>query len=153
MKNEEVLKELEACIGEYLKAFDLELVELIYRYEGAGLVLRVLVDKPAGGISLDECAGLNSRIGALLDEKDIIPGRYTLEVASPGLDRPMKTKHDFLRSLNRRARFFLREPVSERIELEGLITQVTDNGVEIEKDGEKVVIEFSKLNKAKQIIE
>lgn len=84
-----------------MKNQNLDLVDIIYRYEGRGLVLRVLVDKPEGGITLDECAGLNNEISRILDEKDMLQQRYILEVSSPGLDRPLNSKNDFLRCINK----------------------------------------------------
>jgi len=149
----EIVSELENIIGEYLKAQRLELIELILRHEGQGLVLRILVDRLEGGITLDECAKLNIQISSLLDEKDILQARYILEVSSPGLDRPLKTKSDFLRCINRKVRFFLNEAVKDKIELEGTISKVENDAVYIERECEVIGIALAKINKAKQIIE
>ena len=70
-----------------------------------------MADRPEGGIRLGECSQLNRGIGALLDEKDFLSGRYILEVSSPGLDRPLKTKNDLSRKINCEAHFFLNEEV------------------------------------------
>ena len=128
------------------------MVELIYRHEGRDLFLRILVDKPEGGIILEECSRLNRELGVLLDEKDILRERYVLEVASPGLDRPLKTKADFMRCLQREARFFLNEPLGGKIELAGVIEKVENDSVFVAQDNDVVEIPLAKINRAKQVI-
>jgi ribosome maturation factor RimP len=152
MDRQALVDELKNIIGDYLKEKGLDLVDLTYRYEGRGLVLRILVDKPEGGISLDGCACLNNQLSIILDEKDILKERYILEVSSPGLDRPLKTKSDFLRCINRNVRFFLREPISDRLELEGIISDVRDDSVYIDIGKGVVEITLSKIAKAKEIL-
>ena len=117
------------------------------------MILRILVDRPEGGITLDECARLNIQISNLLDEKDILQTRYILEVASPGLDRPLKAKNDFLRCINRKARFFFNEPINGKIELEGVISKVENESVFIESNDQVIEIPLTGINKVKQIIE
>ena len=152
MDRQEIIAELRDIIGSYIKEQGLDLVDLVYRYEGKGLFLRILVDKPEGGISLDDCAYLNNEISRILDEKNILQERYILEVASPGLDRPLTTKKDFLRCMNKKARFFLNELVEERRELEGIINSVDDEAVYIDSQGRVIKIPLSKINKAKRVI-
>jgi ribosome maturation factor RimP len=152
MRKDEMIPELEIFLKEYLNSRGIDLVELIHRYEGYKLVLRLLVDKPDGGISIGECAGLNVEIGELLDEKNMFQERYILEVSSPGLDRPLKSRSDFLRCLNRQVKCFLSEALNGKIEIDGLIKEVLQDGVGIETDSGIVQIPISIINKAKQII-
>lgn len=147
-----LINELDLFLKDYFKSAGFILVELVIRYEGGVLVLRILADKPEGGINMDECAMLNRDIGRLLDEKDIIKDRYMLEVASPGLDRPLRTKEDFSRFLNKKARFFLNDPINAKIEWEGLIVGVEAESVFVNINGENVEVPFVKVNKAKLII-
>jgi len=153
MDRQEIIAQLQNIIDDYLKIQGLHLVDLIYRHEGRDLIVRILVDRPEGGITVGECSELNNRITSLLDEKDILQTRYILEVASPGLDRPLKTKNDFLRCTNRRVGFFLNEPINGKIELEGLISKVENDSVYIESKNEIIGIPLIKINKAKQVIE
>jgi len=152
MDRQTIINELRDLLGNNLKDQGLDLVDLIYRYEGKYIYLRILVDKPEGGISLDECARLNNEISRILDEKDILRDRYILEVFSPGLDRPLLTKSDFLRCIDRNARFFLLESINGKTELEGVITKVEDNSVYIDIDDNTLEIPLAKIKKAKQII-
>ncbi|MFA5436978.1 MAG: ribosome maturation factor RimP [Candidatus Omnitrophota bacterium] len=144
--------ELDLFLRDYFRSAGFILVEAVLRYEGGGLVLRILADKPEGGINMDECAILNRDIGRFLDEKDIIRDRYMLEVASPGLDRALRTKDDFSRFLNKKARFFLNNPINGKIEWDGLIARVEEESVFVNINGENVEVPFIKINKAKLII-
>ena len=152
MDRQEIIAELQNIIGDYLKIQGLDLVDLILRQEGRDLILRILVDRPEGGITVGECANLNERISNLLDEKDILQTRYVIEVSSPGFDRALKTRNDFLRCINRRVRFFLNESINGKIELEGLISKVENDSVYIESRNELIEIPLTKINKAKQVI-
>lgn len=152
MDRQAVISELTDIIQDYLKANGLDLVDLIYRYEGRGLFLRILADRPEGGITLDVCSRINNELGRILDEKDIIPAGYILEVSSPGADRPLKAKSDFLRCINRKAKFFLSESVKGKLELVGVITKVEGDLVYLEAEGEIIEIPINKINKAKQVI-
>jgi len=151
MDRHEKEAQLKAFIDDYLRSQGIELVDLIYRYGGRDLVLRILADRPQGGITLDDCAYLNSEIGRIMDEKNILEEYCILEVASPGLDRPLKTKSDFLRNLNKKVKLFLSEKINSKMELDGDITGATDTSVYIDIKGEKKEIPLSKIIKGKHI--
>ena len=127
-------------------------MDIIYRYEGRDLFLRILADRPEGGINLAECSRLNKEIGLALDEKDLLPGRYILEVSSPGIDRPLETKEDFLRCLNKMVRVFLGEALENKTEIEGLIQAIKDDYLVVDADGRNIEIPLAKITKAKQVI-
>lgn len=152
MDRQAIITELTDIIGDYLRNQGLDLVDLIYRYEGRDLFLRILADRPEGGITLEECSQLNHEIVGILDEKDIIHGRHILEVSSPGIDRPLKAKSDFQRCINRKARFYLCESINGRIEWEGLIKKVEEDKVHVDVEGAIFKIPLTKINKAKQVI-
>jgi len=152
MVSDIIIGELNSLLKDYLISLNFILVDIICRYEGNGLVLRVLADKPNGGINLDECAMLNREIGVLLDEKDIIKEKYILEVASPGLDRPLRTRDDFLRLLNKPAKFFLNEVINGKLEWDGSIDHVDQNSVFIMAKEGIIELPIIKINKAKLII-
>lgn len=152
MDSSVIVNEVKGLLEDFLRAKGVDLVEIICRYEGGGLFLKVLVDYPSGGITLGECAVLNKEIIQVLDEKDILEQRYILEVSSPGLDRPLKTKNDFLRCKNKRVRFFLSGLINGRIEWDGLIDKVGDESVYVKKGEESIEIPLCKINKAKQVL-
>ncbi|MDI6758341.1 MAG: ribosome maturation factor RimP [Candidatus Omnitrophota bacterium] len=152
MDKQEVVDESKRIITDYLKNQGFDLVDIIHRYEGRDLFLRILVDMPEGGIGMDECVFLNNDIGRILEEKDILREKYILEVSSPGMDRPLKTKSDFSRCIGKRVRIFLNELVNGRQEWEGQILQAEDSAVYVDVSGEELQIPFSKIIKAKQVI-
>lgn len=154
MDKQEIIRELRRIIEAFFAPQQLDLIDVIYRYEGAGLFLRILVDRPEGGITLEECAAINRQLSAILDERDILglSRRYILEVSSPGLDMPLKTKNDFFRCVNRKVKFFLSEPVNGKLEIDGVVSQVDDVSVYVNVEGQVIPLALSKINKAKQII-
>jgi ribosome maturation factor RimP len=152
MDRHEIIEQLRSLISDYLKDMNLDLVDFNFRYEGRDLVLRILVDKPDGGISIVECARLNINLSRILDEENIIQDRYILEVSSPGLDRPLKTKSDFLRRIDKEAHFFFKEPITGKFELDGIIKKVEGDSVFIQIETQILEVPLSKITKAKQLI-
>ena len=104
-----------------------ELVELQLVQRKSSALLRLLVDKP-GGINLDDCAEISRRAAFLLETNDPLEGRYTLEVSSPGLDRPLTTASDFRRKVGEMIRLFVKD--GERtFEVTGEIVSAEENKV------------------------
>ncbi|MBU1124417.1 MAG: ribosome maturation factor RimP [Candidatus Omnitrophica bacterium] len=153
MEKDAIIQEIGKTAKEYLAQQGLVLFEVLSHYEGSDLVLRILVDRPEGGITIQECAQVNKGIRALLDEKNIIPRGYLLEVSSPGIDRPLKTKDDFFRCQNRMVKFFLNTAVEGKVEWDGVITQVTEEQVSLACQDRTLQIPLTYINKAKQLIE
>ena len=77
-----------------------ELVDLVLARAGRRQIVRLIVDC-VGGVTIDQCAEVSRRVSADLDMADILDGRYTLEVSSPGIDRPLTTAADFRRKVGR----------------------------------------------------
>jgi ribosome maturation factor RimP len=139
-------------ICDFLNKNNFYLVQINNFYQGNNLFIRILIDKPQGGISIDECARLNSQIGEILDEKNILQQRYVLEVSSPGLDRPLATKEDFLRCINKEARLFFSQLINGKREVEGVISKVDGDCVYIDTGEGLFEAPLSKITKAKQVI-
>ena len=96
----DVMQRVEDLVRPLTDSLGLELVELEYKREGRQMVLRLYIDKE-GGITLDDCAAVSKEVSAVLDVEDIVPDRYTLEVSSPGLNRPLKSRADYDRHIGR----------------------------------------------------
>jgi len=144
-------EDLKKLISPLLEEGDIELVELNFVRLPGRSILKLLVDRKTGRISLDECARLNAKISSLLDAQDIIKEGYILEVSSPGLDRPLKEKQDFSRCIDKKVRLFFSEPINGKFEVEGIIGRVTDESVYIDTVAGMVEIPLSRIRKAKQI--
>ncbi len=135
-----------------LEGQGLELVDFICRIQGQKLILTVLADKPSGGISLSECAQVCRQLNNLLEEKKLMERDYTLEVASPGLDRALKSEKDFLRVLNKEVIFFLKDLVSGKCQWQGVVRQVQAQVVFIQVGQQSLEIPISKISKAQLVI-
>lgn len=92
----DLIVKIENLVLPLLDELSLELVDVEYRREPHGWVLRFFLDKERG-ITLDDCAVASRQISSLLDVEDLIPTAYNLEVSSPGLERPLKKRADFER--------------------------------------------------------
>jgi len=110
-----------------LKAEGLELIDLEFRKEGRGWVLRLFMDKP-GGVTLDDCADISRQLGDQLEVEDLIPHAYTLEVSSPGLDRPLKKERDFLRSIGKTVQFSTKVPLEKQSFFKGILLEYQSSG-------------------------
>lgn len=130
-------------------------MDLSFRREGNGWVLRLFIDR-AEGVGVDVCAEVSRDLSAELDVADIIDHAYTLEVSSPGLDRPLKTARDFRRYVGRSAKVKTRDLVGDRRKFEGRIVAVgedeTSVAIEIE-DGTTHIIPLAVIAKANLKIE
>jgi len=96
------IQRAESLLQPILSSMGLELVDLELKKVGRSQVLRVFIDKP-GGVNLDDCAEVSRELSVQLDVEDCISSRYTLEVSSPGLNRPLKNVQDFARYQGRLA--------------------------------------------------
>jgi ribosome maturation factor RimP len=112
-----------------------ELVDVELKRSAGGQLLRLYVDRP-GGIGLDELQSVSEEVSAILDAEDPIEGHYTLEVSSPGLDRPLRGEADYKRFVGRLARLSSYEPVEGRRHWTGRIVACDDGIVTLELDGE-----------------
>lgn len=142
MENEEILTRIKQAVEPVLQAERVELIDFILRPQRKQWILRLLVDRPEGGITIGECALLNRKIGALLDQRDLLDQSYLLEVSSPGLDRPLKTKMDFERCRGKLLKVVAKLPLENStdeqisVDLVGTLLEVGENGIVLE-EGEK----------------
>jgi ribosome maturation factor RimP len=103
MTQENVVSRVTGLVEPLVASLGLELVDVEYRQEGRAMVLRLSVDRE-GGVSLDDCAQVSRELSEILDVEDFIQGYYTLEVSSPGLNRPLKKTADYERYRGRLVR-------------------------------------------------
>jgi ribosome maturation factor RimP len=130
-----------------LESEGMELVDIEYRRERGGRVLRLIIDQE-GGVTLDDCASISHELDRNLGVEDIFPGPYTLEVSSPGLNRPLKKESDFHRFINRMVKVKTASPVDERKTFRGRLLACRDGFVEIEAERSVVKIPLDRIVKA-----
>lgn len=130
-----------------------ELVLAEFGRTGGRVVVQFTIDRPEG-VTIDDCAEFSRRVGAALDAEDPIPGRYSLEVSSPGLDRRLVKEADYLRFQGRRARVALRTPLEGRRNFQGVLRGVESGQVLLEVEGGSVVrLPLPSVDKARLVPE
>jgi ribosome maturation factor RimP len=127
-------------------SYGLDIYDVELRREGGQHVLRVVLDRPGPNrtaeesVSVDDCARVSEELSAILDVEDVVPAdRYTLEVSSPGLDRPLRHADDYRRFAGRRAKIVLAEPVARQTAFAGRVLGLEGDDVLFESEGGKQV--------------
>lgn len=126
------------------KGVNLELVDVTYTKEGNGWYLRIFIDKP-GGVGIEDCQSISRVIDKLLDEKDPIPQSYTLEVSSPGLERPLKKPADYDRFRGNLANITTYLPVEGKKNFRGRVIGLRGSDVVLSVNGSEIVIPFEQV--------
>lgn len=121
-------------------SFGLDIFDVQYRRESVGMVLRVVIDRPGTsapdeGVTIAECARVSEDLSALLDVEDVLPASYTLEVSSPGLDRPLRAAEDYRRFVGRQAKLVTREPIEGQSFFRGCLEGLEGDEVLIRSEG------------------
>src|SRR6185436_16715030 len=136
----DVVGQVRAIADRVAASYGLEIFDVQFRREGGGMVLRIRIDRPGPAataeesVSVGDCARVSRDLSAILDVDDVVPVAYTLEVSSPGLDRPLRHADDYRRFAGRRAKLVMREPVDGQKFFKGILGGV--EGTEVLIDGE-----------------
>jgi ribosome maturation factor RimP len=131
------------------QAEGMEIVDIEFRREGSrgGRVLRLYMDKQ-GGPSVDDLSRVSRQLSEVLDVQDTIDGAYTLEVSSPGINRPLKKPEHFLRFVGKRIRIRTRDLIDGRRSFLGILDEVAGNSVRLTQEGKQYWIPFSMIEKS-----
>ena len=124
----------EPLLGSWL----LELVDVEFVFERGRWVLRIYMDKE-GGVTLDDCAEVSRELGDLIDAEDMIDFPYVLEVSSPGLNRPLKKERDFARSIGKLIEVTMLQPVNNRRNFTGRLSDVVEGILRLSLDDNHLV--------------
>ena len=141
MRPADVLEQVRTAAARVAGSYGLAIFDVQYRREASGMVLRVQIDRPGSGataedsVSVDDCARVSRDLSAILDVDDVLPNAYTLEVSSPGLDRPLRDEADYRRFSGRRAKIVMREAVDGQRFFKGRLRGVDNGAVLIDDDG------------------
>lgn len=150
MKKGQIVSEVEKISEKLAEEMDLELVDVEYVKERDSYFLRIYLAKE-GGIGIDDCQEFTREINPILDEKDLIPGNYYLEVSSPGLDRPFKKDRDFERNIGQAVEVGTYAPIDGKKNFVGELVAFDDDTVTIKEVDEEIILkrkDISKINLA-----
>jgi ribosome maturation factor RimP len=127
----------------------LEMVDVEFRRESRGLVLRLFLDRiGGGGVSLDDLSRVSRQLGDVLDVHDAVPGAYTLEVSSPGINRRLRHPDHFRRYLGKKVRVRAVGPLDGRRVFTGILEQVADDGIVVADAGGSHTLRFAEIAQA-----
>lgn len=146
--------EITALLAPTVRALGLELLGAEYLPAPGGAVLRLYIDVPESeaaerNVGIEDCERVSREVSAQLDVEDPISGHYTLEVSSPGLERPLFDAAQFARFIGENAKVALKLPQDGRRRLQGTILRVDGGDVAFGVDGNEVVVAIENIDKAK----
>ena len=127
----------------------MEIIDIELRREGGrgGRVLRLYLDKE-GGPNVDELSRVSRELSDLLDVHDIVEGAYTLEVSSPGINRPLKRPEHFARFVGKKVRVRTRELIHGRRSFLGQLLEVSPEKISLDQDGQPCEIPFTLIERS-----
>jgi len=140
MAPSDVVGQVRALANRVAGSYGLVVFDVQFRREGRGLVLRVQIDRPGpaataeDSVSIEDCAQVSRELSAVLDVEDVVPDAYTLEVSSPGLDRPLRDADDYRRFSGRRAKLVMRVAVDGQRYFKGRLGGLDREDVLIDAD-------------------
>lgn len=148
-----LLADIQALVEPILSEHELELVELACRPQGRHVLVRLLVDR-VGGVAIQHCARVNRLIGEALERANLIEGSYTVEVSSPGLDRPLATRRDFERAIGDELRLEVSEgesPASASV-FTGMLLAVQPEAIVLKTTSGNITVPLSQIRLAKKAL-
>ena len=154
------LDRIREIAGRVAGAYGLLIDEITMRREGRQQVLRVVLDRPGpaatpeDSVSIADCERVSHELGTILDVEDLLPDSYTLEVSSPGLDRPLRDADDYRRFAGRLAKIVTREPVERQTAFAGRLRGLDGDEVLFEREGGRMVrLPLSLISRARLEVE
>lgn len=141
------LKEL---LSNVVETMGYEFVGCEMHGQGRNTVLRLYIDSKTG-VTVDDCSRVSRQVSAMLDVEDPIQGHYTLEVSSPGLDRPLFEIAHYQKVIGSRVKVRLSAPINDRRNFVGVLQRVENDNIYLHLEEGEVALPFSNIEKAKVI--
>jgi ribosome maturation factor RimP len=137
-----------------IEALGFDVVDIEYARSGSGGVLRIFIDRQLsgseGGVTVDDCARVSQAVSELLEtHQDLIKGRYTLEVSSPGFDRILRTRAHFERFVGERIFAEMKVPMDGRRRFIGILKSLANDTIVVEVDGRAYDLPLERIQKAR----
>ena len=151
VKTTELTRRVRELTEPLCEAEGFELVHVEFQPEAGGRILRLYIDKP-GGVTLDDCVSISRQVSDLLDVSFDNIGSYNLEVSSPGLERPLGKESDYHRFKGRKVKIKTSHPINGQKNFKGILSGISDGVVSVSVDGQKVVIPYKEISKARLVI-
>jgi ribosome maturation factor RimP len=146
----DIVRQVRQLVEPVCFAEGLELVHVEFQSEARGKILRFYIDK-SGGVTLDDCAKLSGQVGDLLDVTLEDLGAYSLEVSSPGSERPLGKLSDFERFSGQIVKIRTYEPIDDQKNFTGVLTGISRGLVTIAVGAKTIAIPYDDINKARLV--
>ena len=144
------LNKIQEMLGSVVQCVDCSLWGMEYINQGKHSMLRVYIEKE-GGVSVDDCAAVSHQISGVLDVEDPISGEYTLEVSSPGMDRPLYTLEQFTEYAGNIVQVKLRIPFEGRRNFKGLLNGTEGEDILLVVDDEEFLLPIDLIDRAQVV--
>jgi ribosome maturation factor RimP len=156
----DVVEQVRSMASRVAASYGLEIFDVQFRREAGGMILRVQIDRPGpaataeDSVSVEDCANVSRDLSAILDVEDVVPTAYTLEISSPGLDRPLRRPDDYRRFAGRRAKLVMRQAVDGQSFFRGTLGGVDAGDVLVDgEDGRRHRIPIEVITRANLEVE
>ena len=141
------LEQLQALLAPVVEALGYQCWGVEFISQGKHSLLRVYIDH-ADGILIEDCEKVSRQVSAVLDVEDPVSGEYTLEVSSPGMDRPLFTLEQFAAHAGEQVKIRLRSPYEGRRNFQGLLRGVEDQDIVVQVDQHEYLLPIDSIDKA-----
>ncbi|RAU44946.1 ribosome maturation factor RimP [Pseudomonas sp. RIT412] len=141
------LEQLQALLAPVVEGLGYQCWGIEFISQGRHSLLRIYIDKE-GGILVDDCEGVSRQVSGVLDVEDPISSEYTLEVSSPGMDRPLFTLEQFASHAGEQVKIKLRSPFEGRRNFQGLLRGVEEQDVVVQVDAHEYLLPIDLIDKA-----
>lgn len=144
------MEEVEPLIGEKCSELGVELFEARFFRAGSRAILRLFIDRPEG-VSIADCERVSNALSVMLDVENFQNGRpYTLEVSSPGIDRPLTTEKDFRRVYGKEVVVHAKTPEGKTVHHRGTVTSCEEGLLRLSNDGTTVEVQLETILSGKE---
>ena len=143
--------ELKDLLEPTVNGLGLELLGVEFSPSAGSALLRVYIDAPGRPVAIEDCEAVSREISGSLDVNDPIATQYTLEVSSPGIDRPLFTLPQFVKQVGEQIKLSLGSPQDGRRRLQGRLLRVEESNVVIDVDGKEYSVAIGNIDKARLV--
>lgn len=151
MNDSSKYSDVQKLVHAILAAGQMEFVEITFKHQGRQLLIKLLVDT-VNGVTLQQCARVNRLLENALEEANIIDESYTIEVSSPGLDRPLVTNRDFERAVGQDLQLSVAFEEGHPKEVEGMLLAVAPEGVVLQTTSGNLTVPMAQIRTAKKAL-
>jgi ribosome maturation factor RimP len=143
--------EIAALLAPTVASMQLELLGVEFAQSGTNALLRLYIDAPGRMVTIEDCEAVSREVSAVMDVNDPIASHYTLEVSSPGIDRPLFTLAQFAKHVGESVKLNLQIPVNARRRMQGVIASVQGETIALRIDAAEVTVRHDNIEKARLV--